>query len=118
VTAPDLTARPHPLAHLRLTELSTLRPLVGLWGGLAVLDLCRLLDAAAWAEVCAVAALVAACSVGVGRLVAVSVAAIGWLLLNGFVVHHFGQLGFVGATDLVRGALLLAVGLLAAGWRR
>ena len=45
---------------------------------------------------------------------AAGVAAIGWLVVNGFVVHSLGQLGFVGTSDLLRGLLLLAVALAAA----
>ena len=43
---------------------------------------------------------------------------LGWLLLNGFVVHRCGQLGFVGVGDLVRALLLLGVALTVAGLRR
>ena len=49
---------------------------------------------------------------------AVSIAGIGWLLLNGFVVHEYGQLGFVGIGDVARAGLLLGVGLTVAGLHR
>ncbi len=62
--------------------------------------------------------LVACCSLGVSRAVAVSAAGIGWLLLNGFVIHEYGQFGFSGVADIVRAGLLLGVALAVAGLRR
>ena len=62
-------------------------------------------------------ALVACCSLGVSRAVAVSAAGIGWLLLNGFVIHEYGQFGFPGRS-IVRAGLLLGVALAVAGLRR
>lgn len=41
-------------------------------------------------------------------------AVLGWLFLNGFVVHHHGTLGWDGRKDVVRFAVLLAAA--AAGW--
>jgi len=76
-----------------------------------VLDVARLAGTSSLVQVGAIAALVAGCSYHVGRVVAGCVAAIGWLLLNGFVVHQFGQLGFAGAGDVVRAVLLVAVAL-------
>jgi hypothetical protein len=108
----------HPFPHPRLADLWATRPLLALWGGLAVLDVGRVLRAAPLVEVAAIAALVAACSYGVNRLLAVGVAAIGWLLLNGFVVHASGELGFVGLGDVVRAVALLAVALAATAVRR
>jgi len=108
----------HVTARLHLPDLPATRPLLALWGGLAVLDGGRLLGAAPLVEVAAITALVAGCSYGVGRLVAVCVAGIGWLLLNGFVAHQFGQLGFVGLGDVVRAVLLLCVALRVAERRR
>ena len=75
------------------------------------------MGAAPVVQLAATAVLVGGCSLGVSRAVAVSVAGIGWLLLNGFVVHAYGQLGFVDG-DVARAALLLAVGLTVAGLRR
>ena len=102
---------------LPLPELPAWRLLIALWGGLGVLDLSRLVGATTLAQEAAVMVLVAACSHRVGRTVAVCVAAIGWLLVNGFVVHELGQLAFTGAGDVVRAVLLLGVALYTAGDR-
>ena len=99
-------------------DLRSTRPLLALWGGLAVLDTGRLLDVTTPVQVVAVAAVVAGCARGVGRVLAVGVAAIGWLLLNGFVAHQLGQLGFVGTGDVVRAVLLGGVALVVAEPRR
>ena len=69
-------------------------------------------------EAGAITLLVVGCSLGVTRAVAISVAGIGWLLLNGFVVHQYGQIGFVGVGDVARALLLLGVALTVAGLRR
>ena len=108
----------HGASQLRLIDLRATRPLLALWGGLAVLDLGRSAGAAPQLQVTAVLALVACCSWGAGKVVATCVAAIGWLLLNGFVVHQWGNLGFAGVGDVVRGALLLVVSLAVAEPRR
>jgi hypothetical protein len=85
---------------------------------LAVLDLARVAGAPPLVQLATITALVGLCSVGTTRTVAVCVAAIGWLLANGFVVHTLGQLGFVGLGDVVRAVLLLAVALTARAVRR
>jgi hypothetical protein len=103
---------------LHVSELPAWRLVLALWGGLALLDTARLLGGTPAVQVAAVTALVAVCSYGVPRTVAVCVAAIGWLLVNGFVVHELGQLGFTGGGDVVRAGLLLVVALYAAGGRR
>jgi hypothetical protein len=95
--------------HLSLADLPATRPLLALWGGLAVLDVGRLVGAAPTVQVAFMAVVVAACSYGAGHILAVAVAGIGWLLLNGFVAHGWGQLGFTGGGDVVRAAVLLVV---------
>ena len=104
----------HVPAPLRLADLQPTRLLVVLWGGLAVVDIGHLLGAPPLPQLAAVTALVAGCAFGARHAVAAGVAAIGWLVANGFVVHSLGQLGFVGTSDLLRGLLLLAVALAAA----
>ena len=111
-------SHPPVTARLHLADLRASRPLFALWGGLAVLDVGRLAGASPVVQVASVAVLVAGCSYGVGRVVAGCVAVIGWLLLNGFVAHQLGQLGFVGLGDVVRAVLLLGVALGAAERRR
>jgi hypothetical protein len=105
----------HLAAPLKVHRLESTRLAFALWGGLAVLDLARLVDAAPLLQLTLVAALVAACSRGVRRPTALCLAGIGWLLVNGFVVHRFGQLGFAGIGDLACALLLVGVALTAAG---
>jgi hypothetical protein len=62
----------------------------------------------------AVALLVTAASVGLATRAAVVLAAIGWLVVDGFVVHRYGVLGFDGAPDAVRLALLVVLATSAA----
>jgi len=103
--------------HLHTLELQATRLLVALWAGLALLDVVRLMGPAPLVQLAAITALVACCSLGVSRAMSVNVAGIGWLLLNGFVVHRYGQLGFVGVGDVARAVLLLGVALTAAELR-
>ena len=107
----------HLAAPLKVHRLEATRLAVALWGGLAVLDLAHLAGAAPLVQFALVALLVAGCSRGVRRPTALCVAGIGWLLVNGFVVHQLGQLGFVGAADLASATLLVAVALAAGGPR-
>lgn len=110
--------QPALAAPLKVRRLETTRLAVALWGGLAVLDLARLLDAAPLVQVVLIAVLVAGCSRGVRRATALCVAGIGWLLVNGFVMHQFGQFAFVGLGDLGSALLLVTVALAAAGGAR
>ena len=111
-------SHPPVTTHLHLRELRATRPLIALWGGLFVLDVGRVVGAAPLAQIGAITVLVTGCSYGVGRLVAVCVAGIGWLLLNGFVAHQLGQLGFAGTGDVVRALLLLGAALTVAEQNR
>lgn len=103
--------------HLRVHDLPAGRALIALWGGLAAIDATQSLSEP-MVQLGAVTAVVAVCSLGVGRGAACVVAGIGWLLVNGFVVHGFGQLGFVGVGDVLRAVLLLGVALAATELRR
>ena len=107
----------HPplAAPLELHRLETTRLAVALWGGLAVLDLTGLVGAVPLVQVALITLLVAACSYRVRRSLAVCVAGIGWLLVNGFVVHQLGQLGFTGLGDLGSAVLLVGVALAVSG---
>ena len=87
------------------------RMFVALWGSLAVVDVAgRALDGLVAGLV--VVALVALCDVHQRPLAAASIAATGWLVLNGFVLHASGELGFGGASwaSLV-GVLVVGVGV-------
>jgi hypothetical protein len=91
------------------TELGGVRVGIVLWGGLAALDLGRMAAAPSYAELGAVALLVTAASVGVGTTTGLCAAVVGWLLVDGFVEHRYGVLGFDAARDVV--VLTLLVGL-------
>lgn len=76
------------------------RLLVVLWGGLLVVDVgTRLPVAPLWTGV-GLVLLVALCSIGLSERAALAVAGVGWLLVDGFVTHQLGQLGYSGAGDL------------------
>ena len=89
-----------------------------LWGGLAVVDLGRLTAAPSYAVLTALAVLVTVVSVGVRVRTALCVAVVGWLIVNGFVVHSLGVLGFDGTPDTARLALLVALAVAATRVRR
>jgi len=80
------------------------RMFVALWGGLGAVDVVRPAGVAAAAAV--VLALVAACGVGQSAVGATALAVMGWLVIDGFVLHRYGELGF-GASSWW--ALLLAL---------
>jgi hypothetical protein len=83
------------------------RVFVALWGGLAVVDVSRpgggLLAGAL------VVVLTAACSVGQPPLSAAAVAVTGWLVIDGFVQHQYGELGFAPASWWLLALVLAAV---------
>jgi hypothetical protein len=96
-------------ARVPWTELGGVRVGVVLWGGLAALDAGRLTAAPSYAELGAVGLLVTGACVGVGTATGVCAAVVGWLLVDGFVEHRDGVLGFDAARDTV--VLILLVGL-------
>jgi hypothetical protein len=98
--------------------MASVRVATVLWGGLALVDVARLTAAPSYAVLGAVARLVAASSVGMRTSTALSVALVGWLVVNGFVVHRLGVLGFDGTPDLARLSLLTGLALTAARARR
>ena len=69
------------------------RMFVTLWGGLAVVLVCQGIGLTAWQSGAVVVALVGACSLGLPGRSAVFVAVTGWLVVDGFVAHRWGQLG-------------------------
>ncbi len=104
--------------HVPWAELGGVRVGVVLWGGLAAVDLGTLTHTPSYAELGAVALLVTAASIGMRPTTAGAAALVGWLVVNGFVVHRFGVLGFDGAPDLARLALLAALAMTATRARR
>jgi hypothetical protein len=83
------------------------RLFVALWGGLAVVDLTR--PAGGLLTGALMVVLVACCGVGQSIPAAASIAATGWLVLNGFVLHQYGELGFSRASWWLLGAVLVVV---------
>ena len=90
-------------------DLAGFRVGIVLWGGLAVLDVGRLTRIPSYAELGAVALLVTAASVGMRPLTGICAAVVGWLLVDGFVEHRYGVLGYDVAHDTA--VLTLLVGL-------
>jgi hypothetical protein len=82
------------------------RLFVALWGGLAIVDMAR--PGGALLAGTLVIALAAACGAGQSWPAATSIATTGWLVVNGFVEHRYGELGF-GRTSW----FLLVLGLVA-----
>jgi hypothetical protein len=70
------------------------RMFLALWGGLALVLVGRAIGLGAWLSTGVVVALVGACSLGLQAFASVAVAVTGWLVVDGFVEHRYGQLGF------------------------
>jgi hypothetical protein len=105
----DLESLPAP----RLVDLAGVRLGVVLWGGLAVVDVWRVLGAPAYAGLGALALLAMLASVGMRPATALACAAVAWLLVDGFVVHRAGVLRWDGAADVWRLAFLVGSATLA-----
>jgi hypothetical protein len=99
-------------------RLGAVRVGIVLWGGLLALDIGRVTAAPAYAELGAVAILVAAASLRTRRTTGLCAAVVGWLLVNGFVEHHDGVLGFDLTHDLAVLTLLTGLALAATHTRR
>lgn len=69
------------------------RLFLSLWGGLAIIDVTRPTGSRLLAGAL-VAVLVGCCAVGQSVPAAAAIATTGWLVLDGFVQHQYGQLGF------------------------
>lgn len=84
---------------------------VALWGGLALVDLAgRAVDGLVAGLL--VVALVAICDVRQPLLAAASISATGWLVINGFVLHPYGELGFGTASWwALAGVLTVGIGV-------
>jgi hypothetical protein len=106
------------VARIPWAEMAGVRVGIVLWGGLALVDIGRLSHAPSYAELGAIALLVTASSVGMRTSTALAAALVGWLVVNGFVVHSVGVLGFDGTPDVARLGLLVALATSAARARR
>jgi hypothetical protein len=98
---------------LPLASFASVRLAVVLWGGLVLVDLGRLAHAPSYLDLALVALLVAAASIRMRAGTAVAAALVGWLLVDGFVEHRYGSLGYDGLPDTARLALLVAVAVVA-----
>ena len=99
-------------------DLAGVRIGVVLWGGLALLDLARVAAAPAYVGLAAVAVLVTVSAVGTRLRTAALAAFVGWLLVDGFDEHRYGQLGFRPEHDTAVLALLAGLALIATRARR
>jgi hypothetical protein len=102
----------------QLMHLAGVRLGVVLWGGLALVDLGHLTTAPSYAELGALAVLVTVTSVGMRTGTALCAALVGWLIVDGFVDHSLGTLGFDGVSDTSRLALLVGLAMAASRVRR
>ena len=83
------------------------RLFIALWGGLALVDLGR--PAGRPLSGVLVLVLVGCCGIGQTLPAAAAIAGTGWLVLNGFVLHEYGELGFSPTSLWLLGAAFLAV---------
>ena len=83
------------------------RVFVTLWGGLAVVDVSR--PGGGVLAGALVVLLTTACGVGQALLPAAGVAVTGWLVIDGFVQHRYGELGFAPASWWLLVLVLAAV---------
>jgi hypothetical protein len=102
----------------RPTWVPAVRVGIVMWGGLALIDACRVLSVPSAVTLGVVLLLVGACSIGVSTPTALSGAVVAWLLVTGFVVNREGVLRYDGPLDLARLGVLLLVALLATSVRR
>jgi hypothetical protein len=102
-----------PTIRIPWSELAGVRVGVVLWGGLGLVDVGRLTAAPSYAELGALAVLVTLASVGMRTRTGMCAAVVGWLLVDGFVEHRYGVLGFDAAHDSAILTLLAGLALLA-----
>lgn len=89
---------------------------VALWGGLAVVDVSR--PAGVPVAAALVVVLAGVCGVGQSVANAAAVAVTGWLVINGFVLHQYGELGFGVASRWILLMVLLTGLVVACGTSR
>jgi hypothetical protein len=118
IPSPAWHARGADVDPVPWADLAGVRVGVVLWGGLALVDALRLTHAPSYAGLGAVALVVTATSVGMRAPTALTAALVGWLVVNGFVVHSVGVLGFDGTPDAARLGLLVGLAATASRARR
>ncbi|HEX3930201.1 MAG TPA: hypothetical protein VHW64_05825 [Nocardioides sp.] len=107
-----------PVSGIPWAELAGVRVGIVLWGGLAVLDLARIAAVSSYAAGAVMVLLVTAASVGAATRAGLGAAGTGWLLIDGFVEHRAGVLGWDGRHDLALLVGMTALALLATRARR
>jgi hypothetical protein len=118
IHAPSRRPTSDDVARIPWAELGGVRVGLVLWGGLALVDVGRVTHSPSYTVLGAIAVLVTASSIGMPIPTAVVAAAVGWLVVNGFVVHSVGVLGFDGTPDVVRLGLLVGLATTASRARR
>jgi hypothetical protein len=83
------------------------RLFVALWGGLLIVDVSR--PAGGLLTGVFIVVLVACCGIGQSVRAATAIAGTGWLLINGFVQHQYGELGFNPKSWWILAAVLVVV---------
>jgi len=83
------------------------RLFLALWGGLALVDVSRPSGSRVLA-IALVLVLVACCGIGQPLAGAAAIAATGWLVVDGFVQHEYGELGFGNASWAVLAVMVVA----------
>lgn len=79
-----------------------------LWGGLTIIDVTRPTGSSLLAGVL-VAVLIGCCAIGQSVPAAAAIATTGWLVLDGFVQHRYGELGFGPTSWWILAAVLMVV---------
>jgi hypothetical protein len=113
VPARPSTSVPPDADRVPLPAFASVRLGLVLWGGLALLDLGRMAHAPSYLDLTLVALLVATACVRMRAGTALAATVVGWLLVDGFVTHRYGSLGYDGTPDLARFALLAVVATIA-----
>jgi hypothetical protein len=104
--------------HIPLADLAGIRVGVVLWGGLALVDVRSATHAPPYAALVAIAVLVTVAAVGMSIATALVEAGVGWLVVDGFVLHSLGVLGLDGMPGLALLGLLVALATTASRARR
>jgi len=92
-------------------DLSGTRVGTVLWGGLLVIDVAGAVGVPSYAVLGALGAVVGLASLGARPPTALGSALVGWLLVDGFVEHQYGILGFAPGRDPLVLALLVGLAL-------
>ena len=99
--------------HLHAHVAPPYRLFLALWGGLAVVDVARSAQAPTILQLGLLLVLAAGLCVRQGKVAALAVAGIVWLVATGFVVNTWGELHLTGAADAGRLMVLVLVALTA-----